>query len=391
MQRLVQLVARISFKLRKTPEIPVVSGKNTIEGLCGDIVQKKIKSVFIASGKTIRKRGMLDKLIEKMESENINVVVFSDIVSDPTSENVENGVKLFNENKCECVIAAGGGSVLDCAKVIALRAANPHISLNLMYMHVIPCRKAVPLYAVPTTSGTGSEVTYFSVVTNTEKNKKKIVISDKFLPEKIIFDYELLRQVPEKPTIYSGLDALTHSIESFISTNSRFFADDITSAPEVCRDIFRYLPLAARDPDNEEARLKMSYAAYLAGLNFRKVCVGYVHALAHRLGEMYGIPHGLACAVTLPVVLKEYLPKVSERLCDLAVKSGIARSSEEFIDKIIELDLNLGITAGFRGIDKKDYPVMVKRVQFEVMTQGCPVRFDSKKIENIFDEITISD
>ena len=116
---------------------------------------------------------MLDKLIEKMESENINVVVFSDIVSDPTSENVENGVKLFNENKCECVIAAGGGSVLDCAKVIALRAANPHISLNLMYMHVIPCRKAVPLYAVPTTSGTGSEVTYFSVVTNTEKNKKK--------------------------------------------------------------------------------------------------------------------------------------------------------------------------------------------------------------------------
>ena len=173
MQRLVQLVARISFKLRKTPEIPVVSGKNTIEGLCGDIVQKKIKSVFIASGKTIRKRGMLDKLIEKMESENINVVVFSDIVSDPTSENVENGVKLFNENKCECVIAAGGGSVLDCAKVIALRAANPHISLNLMYMHVIPCRKAVPLYAVPTTSGTGSEVTYFSVVTNTEKNKKK--------------------------------------------------------------------------------------------------------------------------------------------------------------------------------------------------------------------------
>lgn len=223
MQRLVQLVARISFKLRKTPKIPVLIGKNIIEGLCDDIIQKNFKSVFIASGRTIRRRGMLDKLIEKMESENINVVVFSDIVSDPTSENVEAGVKLFYENKCECVIAAGGGSVLDCAKVIALRAANPRISLNLMHMHVIPCRKAVPLYAIPTTSGTGSEVTYFSVVTNTEKNIKKIVISDKFLPEKIIFDYELLRHVPEKPTIYSGLDALTHSIESFISTNSRFF------------------------------------------------------------------------------------------------------------------------------------------------------------------------
>ena len=115
---------------------------------------------------------MLDKLIENLNANGINTVIFSDIVPDPTIENVENGLKVFKEHNCDCMIAAGGGSVLDCAKVIALRAANPHISVKLMSLYLIPCRESVPIYAIPTTSGTGSEITFFSVITDTKKHKK---------------------------------------------------------------------------------------------------------------------------------------------------------------------------------------------------------------------------
>ena len=202
MHNIIQSVAMLIFKMKKADIIPVSSGVNTIDELFDDIIRKDYKSVFIASGKTIRNKGMLDRLTDKLNSNGVKTCVFSDIVPDPTIENVEAGLKYYKENKCSCIIAAGGGSVLDCAKVIALRAANPLVSVAMMAMYVVPCRKSVPLYAVPTTSGTGSEITFFSVITDTKKKKKLAVLSDKYMPEKIIFDYELLRHVPENPTVY---------------------------------------------------------------------------------------------------------------------------------------------------------------------------------------------
>lgn len=307
-----QNVVRWFLTTKKTTSVPVVSGRNTADNLYRDILEKGFRTVFIASGKTVRNRGMLDKLTENLSKNGIKSVFFSDIVPDPTIENVEKGLSLYRENKCECVIAVGGGSVLDCAKVIALRAANPRVSVKMMSLYVVPCKKSAPVFAVPTTSGTGSEITFFSVITDAKNHKKLPLLSDKYLPEKIVFDSALLENVPQKPTVYAGLDALTHCIEAYISTNAKTFAEDLITAPEVCRDIFDYLPAAAKEPKNEEARLKMAEAAHKAGLNFRRTGVGFVHAIAHRLGEIYHIPHGLACAAVLPHVLEKSLPEAQK-------------------------------------------------------------------------------
>lgn len=378
-----QGVVRWFLTTKKMKPVPVVSGRNTADDLHEDILKKGFKAAFIAAGKTVRNKGMLDKLTENLEKNGIKAVFFSDIVSDPTVENVEKGLEVYRENGCECVIAVGGGSVLDCAKVIALRAANPAVSVKMMSLYVVPCRKSAPIYAVPTTSGTGSEITFFSVITDAKKHKKLPLISDKYLPEKIVFDSALLENVPQKPTIYAGLDALTHSIEAFISTNAKTFAEDIHSAPEVCREIFEWLPAAAKEPKNEVARLKMAEAAYKAGLNFRRTGVGYVHAIAHRLGEFYHIPHGLACAVVLPRVLEKSLNEAGKRLKKLGVRSGTAKTAEAFIEKIRGLEKTLGIPEKLSEINEKDFPAIIRRVLSEAATQGCPKRLNSEEIEEI--------
>ncbi len=378
-----QSVVRWFLTTKKTPPVTVVSGRNTADKLYTDILRKNCKAAFIITSKTVRNKGMLDKLTENLTANGIKSAFFSDIVPDPTIENVERGLSVYNENKCDCVIAVGGGSVLDCAKVIALRAANPHVSVKMMSLYVVPCKKSVPIFAVPTTSGTGSEITFFSVITDAKKHKKLPLLSDRYLPEKIVFDSALLENVPQKPTVYAGLDALTHCIEAFISTNAKTFAEDVVSAHEVCRDIFAYLPVVAKEPRNEEARLKMAEAAYKAGLNFRRTGVGFVHAIAHRLGETYHIPHGLACAAVLPHVLEKLLPEAQNRLKRLAVKSGTAKSAEAFIEKIRALERTLGIPENFSEINERDFPVMIRRILSEAATQGCPKRLDAKEIEAI--------
>lgn len=383
MKRILPWFARQVFRSKKAVPIPVVSGSNTAEELCQDIVKRGFRSVLIASGKTIRRQRMLRGLMETLHQKGIRTVLFSDIVSDPTIENVEAGVQAFHKNHCECVIAAGGGSVLDCAKVLALRASNPHVSVRLMSLYLIPCKSSVPLYVIPTTSGTGSEITFFSVITDRKKNKKLAILSDRYLPEKIVFDYQLLKEVPEKPTIYAGLDALTHSVEAYISKNSRFFAEDVASAPKVCRDIFRYLPIVVKDPGQEKARLKMAQAAYRAGINFRRTSVGYIHAIAHRLGETYHIPHGLACAVVMPHVLYSSLPESKERLDELAVKSGLAESAEGLIERIRGLEKELGIPETLEEIREEDFPLMIKRSISEAALQGCPKMLTKKEVRDI--------
>lgn len=390
MQGFAQPIVRWFLTTKKCRPIPVVSGNRTADNLYADIMQRNHKSVFIATGRTIRSKGMLDGLVQNLNSRGIKTVFFSDIAPDPTIETVENGLEVFRKNKCDCVIAVGGGSVLDCAKIIALRAANPHVSVRLMSLYVVPCKKSAPIFAVPTTSGTGSEITFFSVITDEKSHKKLALLSDCCLPEKIVFDSELLKNVPKKPTVYAGLDALTHSIEAYISTNRKAFAEDIVSAPEVCRNIFKYLPVAAKDPKNEQARLIMAQSAYKAGINFRRTGVGYIHAIAHRLGEFYHISHGLACAAVMPHVLKSSLPQAGNRLKKLAVKSGIANSAEEFIEKICALEKTLGIPEAFDEINEKDFPAMIRRILSEAATQGCPRRLSAKEVEEILKSLKSS-
>lgn len=391
MLTLVQMISAFYFKQKNTKKIPVSYGSGIARELAEPICAAGYRSVFLACGGTIQRKNMLGELILALQKKGIKTTVYSGIVSDPTVENVEKGLALLKENQCDCVIAAGGGSVLDCTKVIALRATNPHCPVSLMSFYLRPLRKALPLFVIPTTSGTGSEVTYFSVITDEEKQRKRAIVTDRYLPQGIIFDAALLKTVPENPTVYAGLDALTHSVEAYISRFKRFFKEDVLSAPKVCRDIFHYLPVVKEEPENEKARLRMAHAAYHAGINFRRNSVGYVHAIAHRLGETYHIPHGLACGVVLPHVLRSSLPEAKKDLDVLAAESGLASSAEEFIARIETLLDELGVKQGFPEIKQEDYPKMLRRIQPEAKMQGCPKWLKNDEIESILEELREKD
>lgn len=373
--------------MKNADPIPVTYGKGVAASLAKPIEEAGYKSVFIACSRTINRENMLSELITALNNKGIKTTVFSDIVPDPTIGNVETGLSILKENKCDCVVAAGGGSVIDCAKVIALRATNSWMSVSTMAIYIRPLFKSMPLYVLPSTSGTGSEVTYFSVITDETKHKKCAVVTDQFMPKQIVFDYNLLHTVPVNPTVYAGLDALTHSVEGFISKLKPMFKEDAKSAPEVCRDIFKYLPIVKDEPDNEEARLAMAKAAYNAGINFRRNAVGFVHAIAHRIGENYHVPHGLACGVILPHVLRASLKDAKEDLDFLARNSGIADDAEGFINAIDKLLIDLGVKTQFEEIKKEDYSQIVSRAQAEAIMQGCPTWLGKNKITEILDKL----
>lgn len=383
----IQLFSALYMKLKNADPIPTTFGKGVNATLVQPIEKAGYKSVFIACSRTVNRENMLSGLIESLNEKGIKTTVFSDIVPDPTIGNVEAGLKVLKDNGCDCIVAAGGGSVIDCAKVIALRATNSWMSVRSMAIYIRPLRKSLPLYVLPTTSGTGSEVTYFSVITDEEKHKKCAIVTDQFMPQQIVFDYNLLHTVPTNPTVYAGLDALTHSVEGFISKLKPLFKDDAKSAPDVCRDILKYLPIVKDNPDNEEARLAMAKAAYNAGINFRRNAVGFVHAIAHRIGENYHIPHGLACGVILPHVLRASLKDAKEDLDFLAKNSGIAGDAEGFISAIENLLVDLGIQKQFAEIQKKDYSQIVSRAHAEAVMQGCPTWLGKDKIEEILNKL----
>ncbi len=383
----IQAFAALYMKLKNADPIPVTFGKGVAATLAKPIEDAGYKSVFIACSRTINRENMLHELIEKLNEKGIKTTVFSDIVPDPTIQNVEDGLKVLKTNNCDCVVAAGGGSVIDCAKVIALRATNSWMPVSAMAIYIRPLCKSLPLFVLPSTSGTGSEVTYFSVITDDVNHKKFPIATDQFMPKQIVFDYNLLHTVPANPTVYAGLDALTHSVEAFISKLKPAFKDDAKSAPEVCRDIFKYLPIVKDDPDNEDARLGMAKAAYNAGINFRRNAVGFVHAIAHRIGENYHIPHGLACGVILPHVLRASLKDAKADLDFLAKNSGIADDAEGFINAIDQLLVDLGVQTQFADIKKEDYSQIVSRVKWEAVMQGCPTWLGTKEIEEILDKI----
>lgn len=383
----IQAFAALYMKMKNADSIPVTFGKGVASELAKPIEEAGYKSVFIACSRTINRENMLHELIEKLNEKGIKTTVFTNIVPDPTIQNVEEGLSMLKANNCDCVVAAGGGSVIDCAKVIALRATNSWMPVSAMAFYIRPLVKSIPLYVLPSTSGTGSEVTYFSVITDEKKHKKCAIATDKFMPRHIVFDYNLLHTVLANPTVYAGLDALTHSVEAFISKLKPAFKEDAKSAPEVCRDIFKYLPVVKDEPDNEEARLAMAKAAYNAGINFRRNAVGFVHAIAHRIGENYHIPHGLACGVILPHVLRASLKDARADLDFLAKNSGIADDAEGFIKAIDQLLADLGVQTQFADIKKEDYPQIVSRVKWEAIMQGCPTWLGKKEIEEILNHI----
>ncbi|MGN0375028.1 MAG: iron-containing alcohol dehydrogenase, partial [Butyrivibrio sp.] len=292
-----------------------------IDSLPDILCSKNIESVLLVTDKSIRSLGLTSHLEQLLASEDISCTVYDNTVANPTTDNVEEARQLYIDNNCQALIGFGGGSSIDCAKAVGARIVKPNQSLAQMKGILKVHHKLPPLFAIPTTAGTGSETTLAAVIVDSETRHKYPVNDFPLIPHYAVLDPEVTRSLPPFLTATTGIDALTHAVEAYIGRSTT--AGTRKDSVKAVQLIFKYLPTAYSDGQNMTARKKMLYAAYLAGSAFTKSYVGYVHAVAHSLGGEYNTPHGLANAVLLPHVLRAYGKTVYPKLARLARAAGI--------------------------------------------------------------------
>lgn len=354
-------------------EPEMLEGPGAIKKLPELIKSKGLKNVLVVTDKGLTGLHLLDGLYEKLEEAGINYVVYDGTQPNPTIDNIEDARQLYLDNNCEGVIAFGGGSPMDCAKATAARITNPKIPVRKMRGVLKLHHKLPPLFAVPTTAGTGSETTLAAVVTDPTTHEKNAINDPRLRPKYAVLDPELTIGLPPHITSTTGMDALTHAVEAYIGRSNvkstEMYAEKATKL------IFENIEKVYADGKNIEARDKMLKASYYAGMAFTRAYVGYVHAIAHNLGGFYGVPHGLANAVILPYVLEYYGQTAHKRLAKLAVVSGVktdgtdAEKANAFIEAIKELNRNMNIPDGFDFIKEEDIPTIVKRA----LKEGNPL------------------
>lgn len=323
-----------------------------------------INKVLIVTDKGIVKAGLLDHLLNDLKGNVIEPYAYDGTVVNPTSDNVEEARSIYLENECGAIIALGGGSPIDLAKAMGARIVKPNKSLYKMKGLFKVCKKLPPLFVIPTTAGTGSETTVTSVITDSKTHHKYLINDFSLIPHYAVLDYKVTLGLPPHITSTTGMDALTHAIEAFIG-NTRT-KETKKMSMEATKLIVSSLKTCYSDPGNVEARTNMLYASHYAGIAFTKAYVGYVHAIAHTLGGKYGVSHGLANAVLLPVVLEAYGSKIYKKLSVLAKYSGIANeadssevASKKFIEWIKNANKEMNIPEYISELKKEDIDELI--------------------------------
>lgn len=354
-------------------EPELLEGPGAIKKLPELIKSKGLSKVLVVTDKGLTGLHLLDGLYEKLDEIGVEYVVYDGTQPNPTIDNIEDALQLYLDNNCEGVIAFGGGSPMDCAKITAARATNPKLPVRKMRGVLKLHHKLPPLFAVPTTAGTGSETTLAAVVTDPKTHEKNACNDPRLRPKYAVLDPELTIGLPPHITSTTGMDALTHAVEAYIGRSNVKSTE--MYAEKATRMIFENIETVYADGKNIEARDKMLKASYYAGMAFTRAYVGYVHAIAHNLGGFYGVPHGLANAVILPYVLEYYGDTAHKRLAKLAVVSGVktdgtdAEKANAFIEAIKQLNRNMNIPDGFDFIKDEDIPTIVERA----LKEGNPL------------------
>ena len=333
------------------------------------------------------KMESIEKLLSLYEN---RPCVFSEIAAEPTVSDSDKALSLYLENGCDGVVAIGGGSVLDIGKITALRAANPDSYIEDICKLDSEAEESVPLFVAPTTAGTGSEATLFAVATQEDENKKRPFTSDKFAPSVIVLDPVLTVSVPRMSTAFTGIDALSHAVESYISLFAPSFPEDAEMAPKAAKLVFENLEKACSQPENLEVRAAMQEAAYLAGVSFGRISTGYIHAIAHRFGEFYHVPHGLAIAAAFTAVLRAYMPFGEKKLAQLSKYCGFGDENDSdeknayaFIEKVDSLIEKLGIDISSIAFNESDVHEIALKAQEEAKLVGYPRAFSDVQVGEI--------
>ena len=371
--RAYQSVFKIAMFAFDWTEPETLEGPGAIRKLPEFIKSKGVNKVLIVTDKGLMSIHLLDSLFEELTKAGVEYVVYDGTEPNPSIENIEDARQLYVDNKCEGLIAFGGGSPMDCAKAAGARVANPRIPVKKMRGVLKLVHKLPPLFAVPTTAGTGSEVTLAAVVSDRKTHEKNAINDPRLRPKYAVLDPELTTGLPPHITSTTGMDALTHAVEAYIGRSNVKSTE--MYAEKATKMIFESLETAYNDGKNVEARETMLKASYYAGMAFTRAYVGYVHAIAHNLGGFYGIPHGLANAVILPYVLEYYGETAHARLAKLAVIAGVKtdgtdkEKAEAFIEAIKQMNKNMNIQDKFDCIKDEDIPTIVKRA----LKEGNPL------------------
>lgn len=331
------------------------------------------KALIVLGKKSIRESGILDKLIHSLKMHGVNFTFYENVLSDPSVEMVDHGTKIAIKENCNLVIAIGGGSVLDAGKAISAMITHPGSVAEYQEIKGMKKQfhhKIIPCIAIPTTSGTGSEVTKNAVITNTKKGLKKSIRDNKLFPEIALIDPELTVSLPPKETAVCGGDALTQCIESYLGRKSQYFTDIL--ALKGIELVSRNLVKCVKEGNNLKARSGMSMAALLSGICLSNSGLGIAHALSHPLGVHYKIPHGLSCAVLLPLVMENNLPLTAKKQKKIAQSLGAnihglsdTKAGFAAIKKVQHIFLNIGIENNLSlwRIKESDFPKIIQESQ----------------------------
>jgi alcohol dehydrogenase len=368
-----------------------IIGTGCLDKLPDYITPMRLKKALIVTDKFLVESNLIQRLTDTLRDMGLFYVLHDSVQPNPTVSNVNHGLKLFNDNGCDFLISFGGGSPHDCAKAIALlvtngRDINDYEGINKL------TKPSATLIAINTTAGTGSELTRFCVITD-EIRRVKMTISDWHITPCIaINDAALMVDMPALLTATTGMDALTHAIEAYVSTEANPVTD--CKALKAVELIAGYLRTAVRNGKDIEAREMMIYAAYLAGIAFNNASLGYVHAAAHQLGGYYNLPHGMCNAIMLPVVAQFNATAVPEKFLAIGLAFGIdtfnlssSQVAQKTVEAIRSLARDIGIPSGLRaikGFREEDIPALAANALLDVCSLTNPRKANQLEMENLF-------
>ena len=371
------------------PPVNVI-GTGSVTEAMNAIHEYGYRRALIVTDAMLNKLGMAGEVQKALQERDIFSVVYDGVHPNPTTLNVESGLALLKENNCDCVISLGGGSPHDCAKGIALVAANGG---NIRDYEGVDrsAKPQLPMIAINTTAGTASEMTRFCIITDVDRHIKMAIVDKHVTPVLSVNDSSLMMGMPKSLTAATGMDALTHAIEAYVSIAATPITD--ACALKAMTMISQNLTHAVEDGGNEQAREAMAYAQFLAGMAFNNASLGYVHAMAHQLGGFYDLPHGVCNAVLLPFVQEYNCSVAAARLRDCAQAMGVnvaglndKQGAEACIAAIRELARKVGIPAGLRDLNVKeeDIPLLASNALKDACGLTNPIQATHEEIMAIF-------
>lgn len=363
-----------------------VVGTNVL-GEAAPLLKKMGNKAFIVTGKHVAVSDMMKQLTALLDENGIDCVIFDGITGEPTDTMIEKGVEMLKSSGCDFIIGIGGGSSLDSAKAIAAMTVNEGSIADYNGKEITG--EILPLAAIPTTAGTGSEATKFTVITDSEKGIKMLLKGDVLVPKLAIVDSSFTVGAPKSVTSATGLDALTHAVEAY--TSRKAFSMTDTLAVSAVKRIMKYLPIAYREPDNSLAREQMSIAALEAGICINNSSVTIVHGMSRPIGALFHVPHGMSNAMLLKECLSFAVSGAYEKFANLGRETGVASDSdsnetaaEKFIDSLQNIcDVCEIPTLEQYGIDRDEYYSKISKMATDAVASGSPA--------NTVKEVTVDD